>query len=944
MPQLRPLLVLLLPAFAAAASIFDTPELKVAPSPTQARQIHLAAGVRIVDTDVSPAGPIVALLLQNANNAQEIQFWNLNQAQAAKVWDVPAGLSARSLAFHPLGDSFFLAGTEAQQYVIVRVENKSGAWTSHKVYSSGQEIRRLVPGPRPYIVGSDEARHQDIRAYRLFFALKANDGHYSIRSITEDGKREYQTIGRKEGVAQDNDPEAGASQLTASSALPVGFHPAGHLMIWEDEKHCFQSAAYARDHWDKTTKLFGRDLCSGTVAATPNGAGIIHWASGKDGVDLLLQRGAVQTHEAAGYQLVSAPSSVPDGRGIVGVTKTDTGLTVNYIPINVPLADVVNAWMYLESGNDAQLLAKNGGLFRDLKKMDQLYMLYDSESYLCGGFDESTPTRPYFVTTDSFWELFSAAYEGIFIVRERQVAMPAFWQFVTKAYTSIRQAHPQSQWTGVFAALAAVSENKAAGNQEATRILNGTGPMASSLLKATFDYGELKPRGHYTSSEAVQHYFRAFRYLTRVSSLNLSTDELRALPPDVKSAALRWIGAYQDMIAPSRSPLLWQDKPTPAPQYAKHPMGAPVLFPLSWGFDNEILYSTIFHQELTGNERIDGPSGGRLTPSALDIAAALGSRFARGLLADEIVRYPKLDAMLTGLSTRAHAADTDARPNLYQRWVDALAVQWADSVASPNGQLDEKLWRAKRLQTGLASWATLRHATVLVNERVSAECGEGGFEAIVMRPPRGYVEPDPQTFGKIAELFDNTTKLIASTDMQLTGNLPPVDGSDGQANESLKQGILRRLSETAAKARYFQAMAAKEARGAPLTAQEYEDILYFGRVAEHHFLVFKSLANKDLALSTPKSMPKIADVADTGGGAPYLSVAVGRPLEWDHTVPYYGRREIVKGSAYSFYEFKSNSLLNDADWLKAVATQAHPAWVAPYVSPQVLSCPARNPF
>jgi hypothetical protein len=73
-------------------------------------------------------------------------------------------------------------------------------------------------------------------------------------------------------------------------------------------------------------------------------------------------------------------------------------------------------------------------------------------------------------------------------------------------------------------------------------------------------------------------------------------------------------------------------------------------------------------------------------------------------------------------------------------------------------------------------------------------------------------------------------------------------------------------------------------------------------------------------------------------------VAVGRPLEWDHTVPYYGRREIVKGSAYSFYEFKSNSLLNDADWLKAVATQAHPAWVAPYVSPQVLSCPARNPF
>jgi hypothetical protein len=139
-------------------------------------------------------------------------------------------------------------------------------------------------------------------------------------------------------------------------------------------------------------------------------------------------------------------------------------------------------------------------------------------------------------------------------------------------------------------------------------------------------------------------------------------------------------------------------------------------------------------------------------------------------------------------------------------------------------------------------------------------------------------------------------------------------------------------------------MAEKEIRGEPLTSQEYEEILYFGRVAEHHFLVFKSLANKDLALSTPNPIPKIVDVSDVRGGAPYLLVGVGRPLEWDHSVPFFGRREIVKGAAYSFYEFSSNTLLNDAEWMKKVLTQPHPSWVAPYLSQKLLSCPARDPF
>jgi hypothetical protein len=598
------LLLAVLPAL-GLSSVFDDPELQVAPSPSGPVQIPLAAGVRVIAFDVSPTGPLVALLVSNPTGSQEIRFWSINQAQPLKVFDVPAGFSARSLAWHPLGDAVFLWGAQGQQYGIFKVQKKDGNWVARRIYGSRHEIQRLVPGPRPYIVRADDAGQRP-DAYRLFFGLKGNDGSYSIHSITEEGQRDYQVVGHRETFTRFADAGQNPSELTAASALPVAFHPAGHLLLWEDGRHCFQVASYDRDYWSKSAKLTGREVCGGAMSVTPNGAGLLHWTRGSAGIELLLQQGTVRRREAAGYEMTTTPSSVADGKGIVGVTRAGAGFAMTYVPINVPLADSINAWMYLESAQDAQLLTRNGGLFRDLKE-DQLYSLYDTESYYCGHTDESTPTRPYLVTTDSFWELFAAAYEGIFIVRERQTAIPAFRKFVELASASLPRSKPQSPWTSVFAALAAL-QTKPGTDAEAGRILNAVGPQFSPSLGKQFDYGELKPRGHYTATPEAQRYFRAFRYLTRVSALGFSADELRQLPPDVKAAAMLWIGSYQDLIAPSRLPLVWQNAPAP-PSYVKHPQTLPALFPLSWGFDNEALFSTSYHSDLPEREQIDGPGG-----------------------------------------------------------------------------------------------------------------------------------------------------------------------------------------------------------------------------------------------------------------------------------------------------------------------------------------------
>jgi len=118
------LAVPLLAPIALAASVFDKPELRTTASPGEARQITLPAGVRVVDSDVSPAGPTAALLVLQTAGTREILFWDVRQAQTTKGWDVPAGFTARSLVWHPEGNALFVAGAQGTKYVICKVEGR----------------------------------------------------------------------------------------------------------------------------------------------------------------------------------------------------------------------------------------------------------------------------------------------------------------------------------------------------------------------------------------------------------------------------------------------------------------------------------------------------------------------------------------------------------------------------------------------------------------------------------------------------------------------------------------------------------------------------------------------------------------------------------------------------------------------------------------------------
>ena len=942
----KSILVLLLSATALAQeSPFHSREATVAISPSVASELNLPSGTTVADYDIWPTGPDALILLRDASGSH-VASWHVGNNETVPLLDLPAGFEAQSIAVHPEADRFFVSGKSGAQWIILAVDKSNGKWQPRTIYQSPLELRRLLVAPRPFQISYDAKVPEQ---YRIFFAAREPDGAYSTRSVTEDGQREYQVIGPATSYVRLSGEGADPAQNFTPSALPAAFHPAGHILIWQDAKGCFQQLPYSYWNWGKPAAVAG-DPCGGSLTVTPNGAALLHWRRGEPGITVISDHGRSTATQAREYQFIATPSSTPDGRGIVGLVARGDRQALVYVPIEVALADVMNAWMFVQNSTDEQMFTTNAGMLRPTYD-DQLYELYDSESY--PAHPDSEPSRPYLVTTDIFWEILASAYEGTFIVKEHQEAMPAFWAFVTAAQKSLHASAPGSQWALAFDAVAESRSAAKPTNAEALHIQQADGVFDSPVFDEKFDFTELKPRGHYTSTPEMEAYFKAVHYLTELAK-EKGAQDLNSLPTEVNATALQWIASYQGFIAPSRAPLVWSPGSFHPPAYARHLFDKEQIFPLSWGFDNEVLLSTVYHQGWPKEEQILGRDGKAcLLPSGLDLAAALGSGYARSLLKTDLTEYPRLGPALDALQARRPR--DSAHQSVYDAWIDALAVQWADHVKFP-GVSDDVLWRAKRLQTGLASWATLRHATVLVNESGSAEAGEGGFESLVIQPPRGYVEPDPNTFKAIASLFDEMEQLVAGSN-HLEGHLSPEDDDSAQ-NQSLREGILRRLRWSEDEARSFASIAEKELRNEELSDSDYEQILYVGAIAEHDLLVYNSLANKDLALSMPEAMMKIADVAG-GSGLSYLEAAVGRPLEWDQIVPYFGRREMVKGSVYSYYEFSSPEPLNDREWaqhippLTAPANQQGsspkldvkvPSWVRPFISTEQLSCPAESPF
>lgn len=297
-------------------------------------------------------------------------------------------------------------------------------------------------------------------------------------------------------------------------------------------------------------------------------------------------------------------------------------------------------------------------------------------------------------------------------------------------------------------------------------------------------------------------------------------------------------------------------------------------------------------------------------PRGLDLFAAMGSDRAYQLL-DQMgdtgyENFPsqmdKVRSWLSGLSV------ADWTETLYNTWIYTFFPLIEPPTESYPQFMRNTAWVDKQLNTSLGSWAELKHDTILYAKQVYAELG-GGPPPPPPLPPKGYVEPVPLFYARIAALTSMTRKGLEAR---------------GLLGEKDNEG-LRSLEDLALA---LQVMAGKELRSEPLTEEEYERIRYIGGELEHlTMLAAESESTEpgaEVFLDEEQQAAVIADVATNPNGAngpEVLEVGVGRVNEIFVVTPIVladgsTYLQVAIGGVFSYYEFPwpATDRLTDEKW------------------------------
>lgn len=310
-------------------------------------------------------------------------------------------------------------------------------------------------------------------------------------------------------------------------------------------------------------------------------------------------------------------------------------------------------------------------------------------------------------------------------------------------------------------------------------------------------------------------------------------------------------------------------------------------------------------------------------PKGLDLFAAMNSERAYQHLEQmgdvNFEGYPdqmqKMRAWMSGLTP------FDWTETLYNTWIFCFYPLLEKPADGYPDFMRSGAWQDKQLNTSLGSWAELKHDTILYAKQVYAELG-GGPPPPPPLPPKGYVEPAPLFYARLAALTAMTRKGLESR---------------GLLNEQDQEG-LKNLEDLVM---VLQVIAGKELRGEPLTDDEFERIRYIGGELENLTMLAADTDTSDggpgatTYMDDEQQAAVIADVATDPGaadGPKVLEVGVGRINEIFVVTPIIeadGSKylQVAKGGVFSYYEFEwpASNRLTDETWRKMLEEGKAPA-------------------
>ncbi|MBN1759178.1 MAG: DUF3160 domain-containing protein, partial [Chitinispirillaceae bacterium] len=152
----------------------------------------------------------------------------------------------------------------------------------------------------------------------------------------------------------------------------------------------------------------------------------------------------------------------------------------------------------------------------------------------------------------------------------------------------------------------------------------------------------------------------------------------------------------------------------------------------------------------------------RNKPLLEEVPFCLGNNAATPVIASDITTYTTAAGDYRPYHTRLGAARAlfEKYPywnrNLYTLWLDGLRSLSQPPPATVPAVMRSNVWQEKQMNTQLASWAQLRHNTLLYAKQ-SYTAGISCFY------PDGYVEPYPEFYRKIGEIVRRITTIVDTT-------------------------------------------------------------------------------------------------------------------------------------------------------------------------------------
>ncbi len=278
-----------------------------------------------------------------------------------------------------------------------------------------------------------------------------------------------------------------------------------------------------------------------------------------------------------------------------------------------------------------------------------------------------------------------------------------------------------------------------------------------------------------------------------------------------------------------------------------------------------------------------GPARG--FPRGLDWFAVMGSNRALDILREEgDTSYQRYDDVMKELRNEFSSADWSK--NLYWSWLDVLRHLVSERTENESypAYMRSTDWIDRQLQAALASWAELRHDTILYAKQSYTP------KLTAMPPPAkmGAVEPLPDVYLRLEALVNQTR-----------------DGLEELGY--LNKGEEARLNNLAHALKRAREISVKELRGEPLNKS---DLYFIGSFNEVLDSIMSGLDERS------RSTVLIADVHTDLNSGQVLEEAVGKIDLIVVAFPTPNGTALMVGPVLTYYEFKHplKDRLTDEKW------------------------------